>query len=423
MEQHFFHEKLANGLEVVVEEIPLLRSVSLGLWLTRGSRHEGDDQAGLSHFIEHLVFKGSSSRNCAEIAEAIDLMGGNLDAFTGREYTSFLAKVLDYHFEDALALLADLLLHPGFDRQDIELERGVVLEEIKMVQDSAEDAAHELFFSTFYQGHPLGRSILGSERTVAGFDREAILEFFHQSYRPENLLLAVAGNVKAGEVFSAARRHLEGIETGAVVANDLEPDYTPLTILRERPGAEQVHVLVGANAFGKSDPRRYALDTLNTYLGGSVSSRLFQHIRERKGLAYAVSSFTSTFKDCGLLGIYSATGPDKLEQLGEALAEELRNVAQGEIRESHIERAKSCIKGDVVLGLENTANRMAFLARQMIFGERIRSMDEVLAKLDAVTVDDVVGVASTLFNGNPLTLVALGQIDGREIDIDGLVAP
>jgi predicted Zn-dependent peptidase len=412
MEQRIRTERLPNGLEVVVEEIPLLRSVSLGLWVRQGSRHETDEQAGLSHFIEHLVFKGTTNRSCLQIAEAIDSMGGNLDAFTGREYTSFIAKVLDSHFEDALGLLTEVALRPKLDAADMELEREVILEELKMVQDSPEELAHEVFNRTFFNSHPLGRSILGEESTVRAFSLKDLSRFFRENYRPGRMLLAVAGNVKSEDVFEAAQRFLGAMEAGGAVAVESPPIYLPRSKMLEREQLEQVHVLLGANAFGKTDSRRYALDTLNTYLGGSVSSRLFQHVRERLGLAYAINSFTNTFKDCGLMGIYAATSPDRVEQLIEVVLEELREVAAGDIDRTHIERVKAFIKGDVMLGLENTANRMAFLARQMIYFGEVTQMDEVMARLDAVTIEDVASVAREIIQGSPLTVAAVGNRDG-----------
>jgi predicted Zn-dependent peptidase len=412
MEQKICTERLPNGLQVVVEEIPLLRSVSLGLWVMQGSRHETDGQAGLSHFIEHLVFKGTTKRSCLQIAEAIDSMGGNLDAFTGREYTSFIAKVLDSNFEDALALLTEVAFQPKLDAADMELEREVILEELKMVQDSPEELAHELFIRTFFNSHPLGRSILGEESTVRSFTLDDVGAFVRDNYRPDRILLAVAGNVKSEDVFGAAQRYLGAMEAGGIVAVESPPVYRPHSEMLEREHLEQVHVLLGANAFGKTDSRRYALDTLNTYLGGSVSSRLFQHVRERRGLAYAINSFTNTFKDCGLLGVYAATGPDRVEQLAEVVLQELREVAAGDIDPAHIARVKTFIKGDVMLGLENTASRMAFLARQMIYFGAVTQMDEVLDNLDAVTVEDVASVAREIIHGSPLTVTAVGNRDG-----------
>ena len=412
MEQKLFTERLPNGLQVAVEEIPSLRSVSLGLWVRQGSRHETDEQAGLSHLIEHLVFKGTSHRSCLEIAEAIDSMGGNLDAFTGREYTSYIAKVLDDHFEDALSLLTEVVFHPKLDAADLELEREVILEELKMVQDSPEEIAHETFIRTFFNTHPLGRSILGNESTVKSFSLSDVISFFHDHYRPGRTLLAVAGNVTSGDVFEIAQRYLGGMEAGGRQAVETPPEYRPRSELLEREQMEQVQLLLGANAFGKTDSRRYALDTLNTYLGGSISSRLFQHVRERRGLAYAINSFTNTFKDCGLLGVYAATSPDRVEELVEVVLQELHAVAGGDIDPAHIERVKTFVKGDVMLGLENTVSRMAFLARQMIYFGAVTQMDEVLAKLDAVTVDDVAAIAGDIIHGKPFTVAAVGNQDG-----------
>jgi predicted Zn-dependent peptidase len=423
MKQEITTERLKNGMDVVIEEIPQLRSVSLGLWVTQGSRHEDDDQAGISHLIEHLVFKGTQTLSCREIADAIDRMGGNLDAVTDREYTGYFAKVLDTHFEDALSLLAEITSRPLFSEDDLKLERGVILEEIKMVQDSPDDQVHEIFMETFFDGHPLGRSVLGSEGTVVSISRDGVEAFFGERYRPENMLLAVAGGVSAGEVLGAAERHLGSFRPGTRGAAGAAPTYRPGLSLRERNSMEQVQLLLGANAFPKTDQRRHALNTLNTYLGATVSSRLFQNVREQRGLAYAISSFTNTYKDCGLLGIYAATGPERLQELVDVVLTELSETAAGEIDKSHIERVKACIKGDVLLGLENSANRMSFLARQLIYFGVIKTIDEVLDELDCVRVDDVARVAETVFRGAPMTIVALGNLDGWRIDSARLVVP
>ena len=420
MDQRIAVETLDNGLRIVVEEIPSLRSVSLGLWIDQGSRHEADDQAGLSHFIEHLLFKGTARRSCQEIAEAIDAMGGNLDAFTGREFTSYITKVLDDHFDDALALLAELMLEPRFDPDDIELEREVVLVEIKMVQDSPDEQAHELFIESFYGGHPLGRSILGRRETVASFEVKTVRSFFERNYRPERMLLSVAGNVRAGDVIEAARRHLGGLERGDGPPAESTPSHVHGLHIKEREAVEQVHLLIGAEAFGKRDKRRYEFDTLNAYLGGSVSSRLFQNVRERMGLAYAIHSFTNTYADCGLLAVYAATGHDRAGKLVNVILDELEAVARGEIEAKHIERAKTLIKGDVMLGLENSANRMAFLARQMIYFGAARRMDEILERLEAVTAESVASVAADILKDKPLSLAAVGNHDGWRDEISGV---
>jgi len=244
MKQAIRTERLPNGVDIVVEEIPLVRSVSLGLWLRHGSRHESDSQAGLSHFIEHLAFKGTDSRGCLEIAEAIDGMGGNLDAFTGREYTGFFAKVLDTHFDDALALLAEVVFRPRFDPAEVELERDVILEEIKMVQDSPDESAHELFVKTFFDGHPLGRPVLGSARTVASFGADDIRSYFDSHYRSDRLTLSVAGNVDADEVLGAAARRLGDIGPGGDGPAEAAPVHVARTELRQRESMEQVLSLI-----------------------------------------------------------------------------------------------------------------------------------------------------------------------------------
>lgn len=423
MNQAVFLEQFSNGLRVVVEEIPTLRSVSLGLWIQQGSRNESDEQAGLSHFTEHLLFKGTKSRSCRDIAESIDKIGGNLDAVTDREFTGYFAKVLDSHFDEAMELFADIVLHPRFDIADIDLERGVVLEEIKMVQDSPDDLANDLFMGTFFNGHPLGRSVLGNAGSVSAFKREDVSTFFQERYTPDRMILAVAGNVKAGKVLRTAKKLLGRASAGEDGFVDSTPDYRPSVAVIERESMEQIHLLLGANAFAKTDARRHALNVLNTYLGSTVSSRLFQNVRERRGLAYAISSFANAYKDCGLLGIYAATSPDKFDNLLEAILEELAETADGKIDEPHIERMKTSVKGDIILGLENSANRMALLAQQLIYFGKIRYVREVLEELNSVGTADVVRVAETVFRGAPLTFTAVGNLGGLKPDISHIVVP
>lgn len=420
MEQKIISERTANGVEVVIEELPLLRSVTIGFWLKNGSRHEEEDCAGVSHFLEHLVFKGSEFSNCQEIAGKIDSLGGNVDAFTSREFTSFVVKVLDIKFKEALELLSEVVFHPSLASDEIALEKDVILEEIKMVQDTPDDLIHELFIETIFGGHPLGRSILGSIESVSGFNSGRIQSFFKKHYCPNRLLVAVAGNVKADEVLNAVDKLLGNLEQKTTSLEISSPSIIPGVKLVARENLEQVHLLMGVKTFSILDDRRHTMEMLNAHLGGSMSSRLFQQVREKLGLAYAINSFVSAYSDTGFLGIYAATSPERVEQLVDVVRSELKSLALGSFSEREIERVKSMIKADAVLGMESSASRMGLLARQQLYFEHIKTLDELIEEIEAVKYKDVVTLASEILGDVEFTAAAIGNLNDRNLNFERL---
>lgn len=420
MQQKITFNKTANGVEVAIEELPLLRSVTIGFWLKNGSRHEDEKHAGISHFLEHLVFKGSEFSNCQEIAGKIDSLGGNVDAFTSREFTSFVVKVLDSKFKEAIALLSEVVFHPSLSPDEIALEKDVILEEIKMVQDTPDDLIHELFTDTIFGGHPLGRSILGSVEAVSGFNGDKIQSFFSKHYRPNRLLVAVAGNVKSEQVLNAVEEYLDDLVPQKANSKVSPPSIMPGVKLVERENLEQVHLLLGVKTFSILDDRRHTLEMLNAHLGGSMSSRLFQQVREKLGLAYSINSFISAYSDTGFLGIYAATSPERVEQLVDVVRTELRSLAQGHFSRKEIERVKSMIKADVVLAMESSASRMGLLSRQQLYFGHIKTLDELIEEIESVKYEDIVALANEILCDAQLTAAAIGNLNGRKPNFEKL---
>jgi predicted Zn-dependent peptidase len=420
MKQTIVQHTLPNGLRIVVEEMPQLRSATIGLWICHGSRHEQPQEAGLSHFIEHLVFKGSQISSCLELAQRIDQLGGNVDAYTSREKTSYVAKVIDSQFIEAMELLSEIVLTPAFVEKEVATEREVVLEEIRMVNDTPDDLVLEIFNEQLYGDHPLGRSILGTPKSVSAFNRDTVLSFFGENYRPDRMILAVAGNVQAQKVMEIADRLFGGMKPNGDPPLQSTPRFRAGTAIVKRRNLEQVQLTMAVEAFSIRDERRNALEILNTYLGGSMSSRLFQNVRERLGLAYSVNSFSHLYSDCGYLAVYAATGPERIEELVKVIRKELESVARGEISREDINRVKSMIRNDVVMGMESSGNRMTLLAKQLIAFGTIKNLDQLIAEFDSVTYEEVIHLAAQLLDGAPLTAVALGPVGNARLDFNPL---
>lgn len=398
-------------MTVLAERMPDVRSVTIGVWLRKGSRDETADVNGISHFLEHLVFKGTETRTAREIALAMDSVGGQIDAFTSKEYTCFYAKVLDEHLDIAVDLLADIVQRPRFDPEEIERERRVVLEEIKMIDDSPEDLIHDLLSASVYAGHSLGRPIQGTARTVGAMTRRRLAAFFRRAYRPENMLIAAAGNLELTPFFRTIRRVFGDLAPGPrKVTGKRAPRHLPVLVKRTRREIEQLHVLLSVPADAEGSPRRYPLYVLNTLLGGTMSSRLFQRIREERGLAYSVYSGLHGFRDAGSLLVSAATDPDRAGELVRLVLAELRSLAAEGPSEEELGVAKEHLKGSLVLSLESTSARMSNLARQEIYlGEQV-SFAQTIRRVDRVRRDEVHALAGELFRGRHAALAAVGPV-------------
>ncbi len=398
---------LANGVRVLTETIPSVRSVSVGVWIATGSRDEAPSEAGISHFIEHMVFKGTARRRMHHIAQRLEAVGGYLNAFTSKEYTCFYARALDEHLGRAIDTVCDLVLQPNFPEKELEKEKDVVLEEMKMYDDAPEEAIFDRFESVVYRDHALGRPILGFPETVRSFSRAQLLDFVAAHYTLDRIVLAVAGNAAheevvalAEEAFSSARRL--PVERARVPVNG----YAPLQLVEQRP-IQQAHLILGTRGYDIHHPRRSAVTVLNTVLGGGMSSRLNQNIRERYGYCYNIYSFLNTHSDTGDIGVYMGTDAAKVARAEKLILRELDKLVERSVSRRALNQAKNQVKGSIMLGLESMSNRMMRLGRQELLFERYFTLDEVLEELDQVTVEAVQDAAQQLFHPEHFSSVAL----------------
>lgn len=400
---------LENGLTLVSESMPHVRSVAIGVWLKRGSRHESEKQSGISHFIEHMVFKGTQNRTAEQIAKEVDSIGGLMDAFTSKEYAAFHLKVLDAHLPLAVEILGDIVRNPLFARAEIAKEKQVVFEEMAMVEDTPDDLVMELFNEAFWPDHPLGRPILGTRESVARFERPELLAFFRRAYHPGNLVIAAAGRLQHAELRKLVRRAFSSLEAGHPARPTRPPQAQAAIVRRSKRELEQVHVCLGTSAPHQTHPDRFPAYLLDTLLGGSMSSRLFQNVREKRGLCYSISSGMATYADTGSLTIYAGTRKESLDELLRLSLEELRRVRDELVPEEELRRAKDHLKGGLMLSLESTGSRMSFLARHEIYFGGLVGLDQVLRDIEAVEAADVRRVAASMFGG-ALTLSVLGNL-------------
>lgn len=414
-----FYQKtsLPNGMRVITERIPHVRSASVGVWVAAGSRWESPENMGISHFIEHLLFKGTPSRTARQIAREIDGRGGNLNAFTSKEQTCFYAKTLDEHLPIAVDVLADMLQHSLFEPAEIAKEKGVVVEEIRMYEDVPDDIVHDLFATALWSGHSLGRPIVGTVETVQSFAREQILAYINQFYRPGNMVVAAAGNLEHDNVVELVARAFSDLPTDMSPAELLTAPTTPLlprAYLRTKD-TEQAHLVVGVRALHHDHADLFALHMLNTVLGGSTSSRLFQEIREDRGLAYSVYSYHTSFRDTGNFAVYAGVSPASLPEVLELVMGGLAKVGREGVTDEELIEAREQLKGQIMLGLESTSGRMNRLGRGELMLGRVLSPDDVLSRIDSVTLEQVRDLAGRLVNESPLVLSAVGP---RLTDVD-----
>ncbi len=411
---------LANGVRVITEAMPHVRSVSVGIWIGSGSRRETPEQNGISHFIEHMLFKGTTSRSAEDIARAVDALGGNLDAFTAKELVCFNTKVLDQHLSQAFDVLADLVLNPMFREEDIEKEKSVILEEIKMEADSPDYLVHEIFSSNFWKDHPLGKPILGTPQSVRRFDSTMIRDFYRSVYCPANLVVTAAGHMTHEELTALVRQYFASLPPGTDSPADPQPGTHARIALRNKKSLEQVHVCLGVPSYPLPHQERFACYVLNTLLGGGMSSRLFQNIRERQGLAYAVFSELNPYRDTGCLSIYAGTSVESARQVVSSITAEFRQLKGDRVSDEELRRAKDHLKGSLMLGLESTASRMSNLARQEMYFGRFFTLDELVESIESVTAEDVRRIAQTFFDPRQIALTILGNLENFKIGREDL---
>jgi len=403
---------LENGLTVITEEMPAVRSVSVGIWLRTGSRAENEADNGITHFLEHMVFKGTGKRTAEEIARSADSIGGHLDAFTAKECTSFSIKVLDEHVPRAFEVLSDLVKDPLLREDHIAKESQVIQEEIKMVEDTPDDLVHEIFTQSYWSNHPLGRPILGTRETVRSFNRKRLSRYFRRYYTPRNMLVTAAGHLQHERIIDLVQGEFGGVAAGPAVTAPRAPVASPQIRYRRKKNLEQVHICLGAPAYHQAHPKRFASYVLNTVLGGGMSSRLFQNVREKRGLAYAVFSGLSTFADTGCLNVYAGTSTANARTVVQLIIEEFVRLKSEALTEEELRRTKDYLKGSTLLGLESTTSRMSNLARQEMYFGRYITMDEIAREVEAVTAEDVLGVARELLVPGRIALTVLGPLNG-----------
>jgi predicted Zn-dependent peptidase len=412
-------ETFPSGLRLVTESMPHVRSVTVGVWLTRGSRHEPEAEGGVAHFVEHMLFKGTTSRSAREIAQLVDGIGGQLDAFTAKEYASYYIKVLDEHLGVAIDLLSDMVLRPALAPDDIVKEQGVILEEIKMVEDAPDDLVHEVLTGHFWPGHPLGRPILGTPETVTAFDSPGLREYFQRTYLAPNLVVAAAGRFDPARLRDLVMRAFEPLQASPQSDRTRPPSVMPGIAFRKKP-IEQAHLCLGTPAYHQTHDDRHALFVLNTILGGSMSSRLFQHVREERGLAYAVYSGLTTYSDAGMLTVYAGCAAERVREVLDLTMAELRALRDAPVPPDELSRAKDHLKGSLMLNLESTSSRMSHLARQHIQFGRHFTLDEILAEIDRVGAADVQRVAAELFRDGGLAASVVGPAAADAVSADHL---
>jgi predicted Zn-dependent peptidase len=414
-------ELLPNGLLVLSEQMAHIRSISIGIWMKTGSRDELLETNGISHFVEHMVFKGTKTRSAADIARQVDSIGGNMDAFTGKETICFNIKVLDEHLPIAIDILSDLVLNPIFNPKDIAREKGVILEEIKMDEDNPDYLVHEIFTQSFWKDHPLGKPILGTKETVRSFEQEKLFDFYRQRFSPNNMIISAAGNLnhsKFMELIRAKFAELKAVPNGFHVA---APAVTPRIITRNKKSLEQVQLCVGVPSHPISHDERYVSYVLNTILGGGMSSRLFQKIREEQGLAYAIYSDLNPYRDTGCLTVYAGTSLESTRNVVDSVMAEFRHLKGQAIPAEELRRAKDQLKGSLMLSLESSTSRMSNLARQQMYFDRFFSMDETLEQIEIVTESEVAEMANQLFDPDKIAITALGNLDGLKLSKENLI--
>jgi len=412
---------LPNGVRVITERMAHVRSVTVGIWIGTGSREEQPEQSGLTHFIEHMVFKGTKNRSAEQIARSVDSIGGGLDAFTSKELVSYNVKVLDEHLPEAFDVVADLVRNPLFAVEDIEKEKGVILEELKMEVDNPEYLIHEIFSSSFWKGHALGRPILGTKKTIRAFDRDKVEEYYNQFYVPSNILITAAGNLEPKTLVKLAQDHFADLKPRKRRAPEAPPrPHAPL-VFRNKNSLEQVHLYLGVPSISMPHKSRFAAYILNAILGGGMSSRLFQNIREKQGLAYSVYSELTMYRDAGCMLIYAGTSQKSAGKVIESVVKELGAIATHKVTREEMRRAKDHLKGSYVLGLESTSSRMGNLARQELYFKRFYSLDEMLERIEAVTHEEVLTLAQQFFDPKQMAIAMLGRLEGFKVRRQDLI--
>lgn len=400
---------LENGLTIIGEEIPYVKSISLGIWINAGSRIEDEEISGISHFIEHMLFKGTKNRTSKQIASEIDNLGGQINAFTSKECTCYYVKLLDSHIDIGIDILSDMILNSKFNEDDLDKERSVIIEELKMYEDSPEDLAYDLLTENIYKNDPLGMNIIGTEESLKKLNREKLLDYFNKYYVPNNSVIAISGNFNFNEIINKIEDKFKGWKKRSVNIDIKKAEFKSCFLTKNKD-IEQVNLAMSLEAVPlENDEEVYALAVINTVFGGSISSRLFQKIREEKGLVYSIYSSQSLYRKCGELGIFASMSNEHLEEVYESIIEEIKIMKKDYLTEQEIKESKEQLKGSYILGLESTSSRMMSIGRSLLLNNKVESTDDILKSIDNVDRETVKKVIDKIFNLNKLGVCIVGR--------------
>lgn len=400
---------LENGLTIIGEEIPYVKSISLGIWINAGSRIEDENISGISHFIEHMLFKGTKNRTSKQIASEIDNLGGQINAFTSKECTCYYVKLLDSHIDIGIDILSDMILNSKFNEDDLDKERSVIIEELKMYEDSPEDLAYDLLTENIYKNDSLGMNIIGTEESLKKLNREKLLDYFNKYYVPNNSVIAISGNFNFNEIINKIEEKFKGWKKRSVNIDIKKAEFKSCFLTKNKD-IEQVNLAMSLEAVPlENDEEVYALAVINTVFGGSISSRLFQKIREEKGLVYSIYSSQSLYRKCGELGIFASMSNDHLEEVYESIIEEIKIMKKDYLTEQEIKESKEQLKGSYILGLESTSSRMMSIGRSLLLNNKVESTDDILKSIDNVDRETVKKVIDKIFNLNKLGVCIVGR--------------
>ena len=405
---------LENGIKVVTEKMPHVRSVCIGIWVPTGSRHEAPEKNGISHFVEHMLFKGTDRRTSLDISTAVDSLGGEINAFTSREMTTYYIKVLDEHLDVALDILSDIFLHSRFDEKELEKERQVILEEIRMQEDQPEDHVHDLIQEVVWPNQPLGFPVAGREESVSSIDREGIIDFIEKRYSQKGMIISCAGNIEHEACVQAIHQGFGDYASVPGPSPLKPPTYHAGTRVLNKD-LEQVHLCLSLPGLRQNHPDRYAFYALNTILGTNMSSRLFQEVREKRGMAYSVFSYLSSYIDSGSMTIYTGTGRDKIRDVIEVIRKQLDDLSSQAVSDQELSKAKEYMKGGLMLSLESSSSVMSRIAKQALYFESYQSVDDMVREIEGVTSEKILELASGSFRGDKLSMAAIGPIQKEEL--------
>ena len=410
------YQTLKNGLTIVGEEIPYLKSVSLGIWINTGSRLESEKESGVSHFIEHMLFKGTKNRSAKDIARDIDRLGGEINAFTNKECTCYYVHLLDEHINKGIDVLSDMILNSSFDTHDIDKERFVILEELKMYEDSLDDLSYDLLVENVYPNDGLGRNILGNRKTIKSLKREDILNYYNKYYVPNNAVISICGNFKFEEIVKVIEEKFEQWQEKEVNIEVKEANYTPCFVTKNKD-SEQVNIAINLKAIPEENEKEaYALSVVNNIFGGSTSSRLFQSIREEKGLVYSIYSSQTLYRKCGELGIFASTSEEYLKEVYDLIIKEIKNIRENYITEEELEESKEQLKGNYILSLESINSKMLAHGEAMLLNNKLKKEDEIIEHINAVNMEQVKDIINKVFNIENLAVCIVGKdIEGVQI--------